>query len=80
VDFTVIGDPVNTAARVEELTRETGDAILITEATRRLLRTDHGGFMSRGAARLKGKTAPTEIHAPCLTAAAREAGASLALS
>ena len=30
VEFTVIGDVVNTAARVEEATRQTGDVILIT--------------------------------------------------
>jgi class 3 adenylate cyclase len=34
VEFTVIGDTVNTAARVEAATRETGDDVLITEATR----------------------------------------------
>ena len=34
VEFTVIGDAVNTAARVEEVTRLTGDDVLITEATR----------------------------------------------
>ena len=34
VEFTVIGDAVNTAARVEEVTRQTGDAVLVTEATR----------------------------------------------
>ena len=33
-EFTVIGDTVNVAARVEQLTKETGDAILVTEATR----------------------------------------------
>ena len=37
VEFTVIGDAVNTAARVEEVTRQTGDDILLTEATRCLL-------------------------------------------
>ncbi len=37
VEFTVIGDTVNTAARVEAATRQTGDAVLITEATRDLL-------------------------------------------
>jgi adenylate cyclase len=34
LDFTVIGDPVNTAARVEAATRQTGDDVLITDATR----------------------------------------------
>ena len=36
-EFTVIGDPVNTAARVEEATRITGDAILVTPALRERL-------------------------------------------
>lgn len=47
LDFTVIGDTVNTAARVEEATRRTGDDILITEATRALLRSSPGRW-SRG--------------------------------
>ena len=32
LEFSVIGDPVNVAARVESVTSETGDTILITEA------------------------------------------------
>jgi adenylate cyclase len=64
LEFTVIGDTVNTAARVEEATRETGDAVLITEATRRLLRRDHGGFEERRAVPLKGKTEQVRLYAP----------------
>ncbi len=37
LEFSVIGDPVNVAARVESATRETGDTILMTERTRELL-------------------------------------------
>jgi class 3 adenylate cyclase len=69
VEFTVIGDVVNTAARVEEATRITGDDVLLTEATRVLLRADHGGFISRGDAELKGKTERVRLHAPRTAAA-----------
>jgi class 3 adenylate cyclase len=69
VEFTVIGDVVNTAARVEEATRATGDEVLVTEATRVLLREDHGGFVGRGEAELKGKAARVRLHAPLAAAA-----------
>ena len=55
LEFTVIGDPVNTAARVEEATRTTGDDILITEATRCLLERDYGELQARPTVALKGK-------------------------
>jgi adenylate cyclase len=63
VEFTVIGDVVNTAARVEEATRQTGDVILVTAATRALLRTDHGGLEPRPSIPLKGKSEPVELFA-----------------
>jgi adenylate cyclase len=64
LDFTVIGDPVNTAARVESATRQTGDDLLITEETRRRLRADHGAWDERPAIPLKGKTEPVQLFAP----------------
>jgi class 3 adenylate cyclase len=64
VEFTVIGDPVNTAARVEQVTRSTGDAMLVTEATRRLLRCEHGGFDERGEVSLRGKSERVALWAP----------------
>ena len=36
----VIGDPVNVAARVQDATRELGEALLVTEATRALLEAE----------------------------------------
>jgi class 3 adenylate cyclase len=68
VDFTVIGDAVNTAARVEEATRATGDEILLTEATRCLLTRDFGGFEPRDEIPLKGKSDPVRLCAPLVTA------------
>ena len=34
IDYAVIGDTVNTAARIEQLTKQTGNAILIADQTR----------------------------------------------
>lgn len=62
-EFTVIGDTVNTAARVEQLTKETGDAILITEATRTALSTPRPKSATRGAFDLRGKAARVSVHA-----------------
>jgi adenylate cyclase len=66
LEFAVIGDPVNVAARVEHLTRETGDTILITEATRCLLvrgRTIDCEPSPRGEFALKGVSEPVPIYA-----------------
>jgi adenylate cyclase len=62
-DFTVIGDTVNTAARVESATRQTGDDILITDSTRRLL-TVHGEWRARPLVQLKGKSGSVTLYAP----------------
>jgi adenylate cyclase len=63
-DFTVIGDPVNTAARVEAATRLTGDDILITETTLRALGAAAEGFDERPSAPLKGKSETVRLYAP----------------
>jgi adenylate cyclase len=62
LDFTVIGDPVNTAARVESATRQTDDDLLITEATRRLLSGDSGGWDERPPVALKGKAREVRLY------------------
>ena len=69
VEFTVIGDAVNTAARVEEITRLTGDDMLITDATRRLLTLPFCGFAERPTMTLKGKTERVRLYAPLDAAA-----------
>jgi class 3 adenylate cyclase len=63
LNFSVIGDAVNVAARVEAATRQTGDDVLITDATRQLL-TGSRTFESRGGMALKGKADPIELFAP----------------
>jgi class 3 adenylate cyclase len=73
VEFAVIGDAVNTAARVEEVTRQTGDDVLITDQTLRLLTRSHGGFERRPTAALKGKTQRVPLWAPRAVAAPEDA-------
>jgi class 3 adenylate cyclase len=63
LDFTVIGDAVNVAARVEEATRQTGNTVLITDATCRLLSAEHEDLEERGAIALKGRSDPVRIYA-----------------
>jgi class 3 adenylate cyclase len=59
----VIGDPVNVAARVKRMTREPGDAVLLTEATRSLLRHAVSGAEARGEAKLRGIASPVCVYA-----------------
>jgi class 3 adenylate cyclase len=67
LEFTVIGDPVNIAARVEHLTRETGDVVLVTEATRCLLSDGDHQLRPRGDFALKGVSEPVPIYALALS-------------
>ena len=62
LEFAVIGDPVNVAARVEDACRD-GDCILLTEATRCLLERTAEGLEDRGEIPLKGKSDPVAIYA-----------------
>jgi adenylate cyclase len=64
LEFTVVGDPVNVAARVESHTRETGDSLLLTESTCALLGGREGaGLEARGEVTLRGKTEPIPVYA-----------------
>jgi adenylate cyclase len=64
LEFSVIGDAVNVAARVEAATRQTGDAILVSEHTRRLLTAERVTLEERPEISLKGKTDPVALYAP----------------
>jgi class 3 adenylate cyclase len=75
-DFTVIGDAVNTAVRVEAATRLTGDDILVTESTLRALGSGDEGFEERLDVPLKGKAALVRLYAPRSVAERGDAGES----
>jgi adenylate cyclase len=64
LEFSVIGDAVNVAARVESATRSTGDVILVSEHTRRLLRDAGTALEKRPEVPLKGKSETVELYAP----------------
>jgi class 3 adenylate cyclase len=64
LDFTVIGDAVNTAARVESATRETNDEVLITEATRSAMSRNLGTWQERPPVALKGKSQEVRLFGP----------------
>jgi adenylate cyclase len=62
LSFSVIGDTVNVAARVEAATRQTDDPILLSEQTRRLLH-DPPTLVEREGVELKGKREPVRVYA-----------------
>lgn len=62
LEYTCVGDAVNTAARVESMTRSLGAALLITGSVRAALRGE--GWRSLGEHPLKGKAVALELFAP----------------
>jgi class 3 adenylate cyclase len=70
LDYSVIGDAVNVAARVEEATRELDAEILITEETRRHVK-DAVELTRRGPIELRGKPEPVRVWEPVVETAER---------
>ncbi|MEV3901420.1 adenylate/guanylate cyclase domain-containing protein [Mycobacterium sp. NPDC050551] len=61
LEFTLIGDTVNVAARVEQLTKTTGDAILLTHQCVGALTVRPPGLIDRGFHAVKGKTVEVQV-------------------
>jgi PAS domain S-box-containing protein len=74
LDFTVIGNAVNMAARVEAATRETGDPILMTDRTQRLLGTADVSLAKRAGIRFKGMRDPIDLFAPGCSSSSSPSG------
>lgn len=79
LNFSVIGDTVNVAARVEETTRTLGDDLLLTGSVRRALTGPAPvELLSRGTIPLKGKREAVELFAPARGQATSTASAASA--
>jgi adenylate cyclase len=63
LEFTLIGDTVNVAARVEQLTKTTTDAILLTKQCVEALVSRPPALIDRGLHVLKGKSASVQVFA-----------------
>jgi adenylate cyclase len=68
LSFSVIGDAVNLAARVQDVTRETGDSVLITGETRAEL-SETIEVEPRGEREIRGYDSRVELYAPVIPVA-----------
>lgn len=62
-DYTILGDPVNTSARLEALTRNVKKAIVLSEIVKNSTKTAWN-FVSLGTYDLKGKEKNSEVYYP----------------
>jgi len=60
--YTVIGDEVNIAARLEALNKEYGTSIIVSEPTRDRAGPERFAFELLDEARVRGRTTPTRIY------------------
>lgn len=64
-DYTAIGDAVNVASRVEQLTKEAGVSILVSEETRRNVGSSIR-FSEARSLHVRGKAAPIRCYSPAV--------------
>ena len=69
IEYTVIGDPVNLASRLQELTRELGEPILVAASTAERA-SGAARLTSMGEQPIRGRTEPIEVYSARQLAAA----------
>ena len=72
MEYTVLGDTVNLASRLESLNKEHKTKLLMSEATRSLLK-DEVETTHLGAIPVRGKARPIDLYTVTSLVAAREA-------
>jgi adenylate cyclase len=63
-EYTVIGDPVNEAARLTEEAKSTAGRVLASERSVVAAGTEGEGWRRVGSSTLRGRTSPTVMFAP----------------
>jgi class 3 adenylate cyclase len=63
MEYTVLGDTVNTTARIEALNKELGTRLLVSEETRARL-SDPNRLRAVGTFELRGRSRPVELYTP----------------
>ena len=61
LSYALVGDPVNLASRIQDLTKEVGAEVLVSGATVRRLK-DPVALEALPAVRVKGRTAEVEVY------------------